>query len=518
MRTVQASPGASARLHAWGTTGPWVLMLALCLAACRSSSPGPDPLSDLRNPDVPVARRVEAVRLIWEDAQHGRLERALAREELKIVAWPGAWPVELRQAALQALLSDESEAGREDNRHLVRLMLPREPERTVVAMLAEVAQRQGWVEATPALVRSLSRPWAGVAEARRPEYRAIAALHAPRTVAEVVSEIFLDPPQEPVGFLPVSPERVRADAWDLLARLDPDGTARSRMLLTAPVQGSGPVADMRAGLHELRVLPATGEELRWLSSLRDRRDAGKRQWWDQTARVVGELDPRTVGLLQMRHLEPIRWVSTQRSPWLARDREALLEEVRRRLEGRPFHLRRPQSREGFRPAPERLRDWERQLAWGDLLTILVVDECLSDRQVQRALFAQAQWDRDDTAAEYGGVLTWRAGREGEGWRAVLYPPRPGNRRGDYEFVASPDMIAHSDHALAHYHFHVQQVRNGEFAGPSAADLAYAARFGRTCVVFTSVAADRLNADLYQPDGVVIDLGVLVRPPEDTPGR
>ncbi len=94
--------------------------------------------------------------------------------------------------------------------------------------------------------------------------------------------------------------------------------------------------------------------------------------------------------------------------------------------------------------------------------------------------------------------------------AILYPPRPGSRRGDHEFVASTDMILQSDDALAHYHFHVQEPRNSEYAGPSANDLAYSARYGRSCLVLTSVASGVMDVDFYQPDGAVIDLGEIVR--------
>jgi hypothetical protein len=73
------------------------------------------------------------------------------------------------------------------------------------------------------------------------------------------------------------------------------------------------------------------------------------------------------------------------------------------------------------------------------------------------------------------------------------------------------MIEQGDRSLAHYHFHAQQPRNAKFAGPSPGDLAYASRYGRTCLVFTSIREDRLGVDLYQPDGTIIDLGEIARP-------
>lgn len=92
--------------------------------------------------------------------------------------------------------------------------------------------------------------------------------------------------------------------------------------------------------------------------------------------------------------------------------------------------------------------------------------------------------------------------------AVLYAPRPGQRMGDERFVASDDMLAASDCAIAHYHFHAQRVRNKEYAGPSGGDLQYAARYGRSCLVLTSVGEGVLGVDYYQPNGVVIDLGEI----------
>jgi hypothetical protein len=96
-------------------------------------------------------------------------------------------------------------------------------------------------------------------------------------------------------------------------------------------------------------------------------------------------------------------------------------------------------------------------------------------------------------------------------RAELYPPRPVQRAGDHSFIASTDMTAAADLAIAHYHLHVQASANSQYSGPSREDLAYAARFGRTCVVFTSIRSHTLNVDLYTPDGIVIDLGEILQP-------
>mgnify|MGYP001627977827 FL=1 len=70
------------------------------------------------------------------------------------------------------------------------------------------------------------------------------------------------------------------------------------------------------------------------------------------------------------------------------------------------------------------------------------------------------------------------------------------------------MIRFSDRALAHYHFHANERNNEKYAGPSRADYINAETSGRTSLVFTSIKEDELNVDLYQPNGVVIDLGII----------
>ena len=82
------------------------------------------------------------------------------------------------------------------------------------------------------------------------------------------------------------------------------------------------------------------------------------------------------------------------------------------------------------------------------------------------------------------------------------------REGDTSFVASPELLEEPTTALPHYHFHVQRVRNTQFAGPSEGDLNYASLYGRTCLVITSVGDGVMNVDVYFPSGAVSDLGVI----------
>ncbi len=198
---------------------------------------------------------------------------------------------------------------------------------------------------------------------------------------------------------------------------------------------------------------------------------------------------------EARHDSILAWAQ-RHGGWAGASRVEREREIERRLAGRRIHVRtmgnvRVHYDETFTKARSRLSDV-------DLLTLLVLDDMIHQPEVVRELLRQAELDRRDPTAEYGGLLDERG--------ATLYPPHAGERPGDFAFVSSKTMMAESEQALAHYHFHAQALENGELAGPSAGDLAYAKRCGQHCIVFTSVRRGRLDADVYFPDGVVVDLG------------
>lgn len=484
-------------------------MLCVVAAGCASERVKvDDPLADIRNPRLADKRRVEAIDRAWDQAQSGAIDRITVRDELKNVAWSSSWPASMRLEALRKLATDEKSI-QDTHDNVVKLMLPREPNHEVTAYLVSLAVQHGWTDTTPAMIRSLSRPWPGTADIARPEYNGINALNPGKGVEKVVEDVFLNPPQETGVFGIVPADKIRADAWDLLARIDPTGEARAALVVGADGTTRGPVTDMQACMNEMRCLPLTGDELQWLIQLRDFRDQRARTWWSETAAAVATVDKAKSPKLQLRHLEPIRWASGHKPQWLSATKEELLSELHQRLAGRTMVRRRARDIERWRPPPERLAESESRLSWADCLAILVTDEALRNPAAVRTLFAQAEMDREDKTAEYGGLL--RVDEIGQGAPpsiVVLYPPRPGTREGDRHFIASTDMINQSAHALAHYHFHAQERRNGEYAGPSADDLTYSARSGRTCLVFTTTNDDSMDADYYQPDGVVIDLGEL----------
>jgi hypothetical protein len=493
------------------------MWLLAALQGCGAPPQTSTPMLDTRNPALTVGKRIDAAEIAWVNAEGADAEtRRQAREVFKSIVWSPETPRPLRLALADHLLNDQTPEGLEDSKLFTVLRLPTEPDRAIVGKMAIAAARHNWTDAAPSLVRSLASPVDDVPDAQRTEALALQRLFPGESLERIVFDVFGDPVSEsaPAGI--GWEERVRADAWALLSRLDPSGDARRGLILdpgAAAMGSAGPLlADLRAAVEDFGVVPSTSMELDWLRRLRDPSSEANRGWWLETARVIGSLPEPSRRGLALRHLEAIR-VSARTSPSrLTEPRSALLAQLESRLDGREHHRRTAETSGTNRGSVERLDSWAERLSWADLVSLLVLDDAVQNPSMALTIAEQAELDRDDRTSEYGGVIEAVRSADGSvlGTRAVLFPPRQRDRVGDDRFIASRDMLEYSDRALAHYHLQVQKPRNYQYAGPSSGDLRYAQLSGRTCLVFTSISMERLNVDLYQPDGVVIDLGEVRR--------
>ncbi len=478
------------------------------LAGCASdqSRVTSNPLADIRNRQLPDGVRTAAVERARAQAEGDPQAIRVTREVFKDVAWTQGESPAVRLAVLASMINDPDPTTGAEAREVGKLMLPRDRSQVVVDYLSKAAADRGWTDYIPSLIRSLSRPLPLLEKENgvRPEQTAIERLSNGKPAEEVVFEVFKDPPKMPESYGLDWAMRFRRDSWELLSRMDADGSKRLALLASSGTGGeaSEELDAVRRCVKELKSIPLTGEELTWAMSLGDPKSATNAAWWAEAAGAIAGLG--NVGVLNLRHAEPIRWCAQHHPEWLRMGREELESVVRARLSSRQVHQR---SNGNLPPQHETYAENASKLRWADLLAILVIDEAIRREDVARAFFAQAGMDQRDTTTEYGGAIV--VGKTGE-YFPVLYPPRPGQRQGDRKFVASDDMLKGSDRALAHYHFHVQQERNGDYAGPSEGDLQYAARYGRDCVVLTSLSSDTLGVDYYQPDGTIIDLGTIAR--------
>ncbi len=484
-------------------------------SGAASSRVEPTATQKARDETAQVDDRIEAVEQIW--AARGA-DRLAAREQLKRIIWSARSPAPVRIAAIGKLIDDAEDVGNADTRAMCRLLIPTEPNSAVRDYVCQQASQRQWTEMIPAIVRAWSRR-SDVADAQRAERAAVQALAPGKPVEETVFEVFSAPiPAEVTGNARDWASKAKSAAYEVLGRIDPDGSVRTRLLASTPSAGAGSdamTAAMQACAAELLCVPITAEQMNWVVKLRDsgnQLDAQRRQqWWAQTAAAVRSLDRSRCGPVALRNLEAIRWASANAPSMLAMTRDQLLDQLKTQLSDRRFYTRFAGTDAGGETFAENLSDNRDKLTWADLLTVLVIDQAVRSGAVVKALSQQIARDMKDTSTEYGGVLeSGDLGGAGGGpaFSATLYPPRPTARQGDKKFVASDDLLAHGGWSLAHYHFHAQEYRNGSYAGPGSGDMDYARIQGRACIVITPVNEREANVDYYQGNGARLDLGTI----------
>lgn len=484
----------------------------LLQVSCASSKPKVtgDLLEDIRNPKLAFSTRTTLTGEVDDAVAAGTVDREQAIEALKDIVWMRRLPSQLRIAALDQLVGQTGLLDENEGMRLTIGLLPTENDDPAVRhVLCQHIVRHNWIEATPSLVRSYSKVDPTIPDEARPEHMALLELYPDLEIPEIVFDTFVQHSPETDAEMGT---RIRRDAWNLLSRIDASGEMRvdllAGLLEQPPPENDPMLTALRRGLVELRTIPLTGEELEWLTGLHAERGSAARKWWEDAAAAVASLDAKQRRGVRLRHIEALRWAKANRPEWFTRSRDELLAELDSRLESR-VHRRR--STEIIRFRSEDLRSHQERMAWPDILAALVIDDAIQTGRVRATLFDQAENDRADKTTEYGGIVRISL-RESEPntYIPALYIPKPVMRENDTSFVANPEMFIEGHTALAHYHFHVQSVNNGRYAGPSDGDMAYAARYGRACLVFTSINEKTLGVDLYQPDGVVLDLGEITR--------
>jgi hypothetical protein len=484
-----------------------------------------DPNAALRDPQAAaqgtalnIGEQEALMRRIWNEhpatkaaasgASPSAQDLAARREAIKSLVWQAKTGAPARTVGLQLLADDTSDANNADTRAMLALLLPVEADYAIVRTASNLAAERGWADLSPALVRSLARTRGVTPDVERPEYQALLKLNPGQSIEQIAFAQFArEAPSTPslnarqIDRL----ERERSAAWDVLARVDPDGSKRAAMLSDPAhaVASTGNAAnELQDAAIALAAVPVTGEQLAWLRRMRR-----ETAWWAEATSAIAQISPDAKRGWALRHAEPSRWAAKHQPQWLGMSREQLASIIADRLRSRKTFVRQPDGIDAV-PGKENFLDHRSALVWGDLLAILVVDEALSSPAVASSLQAQSIRDRADTSTELGGLLL----NDGPTWSAKLYPPRGAQRLGDMRFVASDDMINGATTALAHYHFHAQAERNARYAGPSPGDAEYAARHGVTCLILTPIRAGVLNADVLLPTGQTIDLGEIEASP------
>ena len=447
----------------------------------------------------PVHERVAAIEAFTPEMEGVPWNEV--RESLKDIVFRINDPQPMRIAAMRTLAMDD--ANRANTVRVLMRTLPLEARARnwgMIEAVGEEAAARGWNELAPAFVASWAREVRGVDDEERPERVALMALTGSRDLTETVFDAAVMERQDGAT------ARAQRDAvYALLCRLDPEGVRTAALLVSMDDRGSvDPVfIALTEAARVLSELPRTPEQLGWFAALAES-NASELDGWLQIAERFGA---STGSAMSLRHLPALAYTDERAPHRLTMDGPGLRRTLEERLAGRRHWFRTKGSMAGARR--ELLRDWRDALSVSDLLVLHAAIDAVDDAGGYAALTRALEIDRVDTSTEYGGLVRFE--NAGSAFRWIVYPPRGTERFGDERFVASAEMIAAQPTALFHFHMQVQRAENEDFAGASTEDVAYAARWGRACLVLTSVSEGVLNADYYQPNGARVDLGEIVLP-------
>lgn len=479
---------------------PVRVVMAICFlmfgAGCSSEPKRyDDPVAVMNAPTTISRSRVKAMRqAAVEDRDHPDRIKGLK----EIMTGRGGHPLSVRMEAFEELLDFDANAAKA----ILYYRLPTIPSRDLVEALCKRIADEGWVEMAPSLIRSLStgKPFEDLRE--RPDGKALLRLHPGQTLGEIVMD---EVEEHRSGVLAA---RWRMSAWELLHdRLGvPDESLRSWLGDELKFgKGDSFFDALHRGYVELGVIPETVEEVKWLEVIQGDDYSA---WWAKCRDAVNAIPAENQHDLRLRHLAVLVNVKRFHPDWMFLSDEALYSNLAVRLDGRRHYFSGIVGQGGGKPMnPQSLEDWQGELTWADLLTLRLADELARDESIRGSLFALMVRDRTDSATEYGGLLDISP-NDGRAEMIEFSPRRVAN---DTRYHASDEMVERGYTSPFHFHLHVQEENNRDYAGPGAGDLNYANIMRVNAIVYTSIDKATLNVDYYEEGKLVVDLGVITGP-------
>ena len=469
-------------------------IIGVWFAVGCSTSPAAydDPIAVMNDPKTISRSRINAMKQA-EIEETDNPERIKALKE--IMTGRGGHPLKVRVEAFNELLSHDEE----DAKATLYYRLPTIPSNDLVAYLCNKIADEYWTEMTPSLVRSLSTGNRDIPIMDRPDTKALLRLHPGQSLNEIILNVVK---QQGTGLLA---SRWRMSAWELLNKL---GTPENELHTwlnddSLYKKGDSFFDALHRGFVELGVVPTTVEEVKWLIALQD---DSYSQWWAKCRAAVGIIPEINRKGIALRHLAVLVIVQQYHPDWLKHNRDELYSQLASQLENRQHYLSGMVGQGVSKPLhPQLITDWQEQLTWPDLITIKLADTLVHDPAIRAPLFKLVASDHLDESTEYGGILDVN-----DDAATTLIPMPPHRAYNDTRYRASSKMVERGYTAPFHFHLHVQEEKNRQYAGPGSGDLNYAQLMQINGLVFTSINADTLNVDYYQPGHISVDLGVLTR--------
>lgn len=421
-----------------------------------------------------------------------RVDEASYLKRLHAILWTPGYAVAVRAAALDRLADRDAERLHA----AIDQGLPQLADWEWLVRLHAIIAERNWQQHTDAIIRSWSRPTQIVAdEIERPEYQALATMYGEAAVLDVLFATFATSSGS-------ARQGLRTRTWELLHRLGERPRLLQLLRDHEPSADDLLLADLHRAARELDIVPHNREEILWVRQLmRPEYSAFRRE----AAEVVASLASEPRNTLALRDLAIVVSAARHDPDLLSASQRDLYERIDRHVRDQQRHRRTAEGVHHGLYRSEWLNAHRDDLTWGDLAAMAIVLRALDVPQVVDHLFDYAERDMTDESTEYGGLIEL----DDNGRFAVLeFLPRI--RRHDAMFIAPPEMFERSYTAIAHMHFHAQQYRNAEYAGPGDGDLAYADSTRANCLVLTFIDEDRMNVDFYRHDGVIVDLGEMHR--------
>jgi len=144
------------------------------------------------------------------------------------------------------------------------------------------------------------------------------------------------------------------------------------------------------------------------------------------------------------------------------------------------------------------------LSMGDLWNLYLLNEMLARPLVQTSVQLMAEHDRADRSSVWGGLIFYENGRA----EARLYPASKEAGENDMIYMPSRTLIVEGRDSLCRFYGHFEALRNARRAGPTAEELQDAKVNDYCGLVLTTLDETSFTAHYYNPQGVVVSLGVF----------
>ncbi len=425
------------------------------------------------------------------DAQVG-IDNPEYKESLQRMLWSYGYSNDARMEALNRLWTHD----RTGTTRIIRQQLPRMSNWGWLTELCQWIATEQVVELDEALISSWARFTSNTSEeSKRPEYKALVQLVGEENVVDMVFTSLVESNK-------IWKQGYRTRCWELLHRL----AKRDRLieLLNSHLvtDEDSFLMDLRKAMNDLGIVPRRSEEILWIRELAK---PDYESFWSEAIETLDQLSEQKRDNLEMRDI-PIA-VSLQRhgaAGSLARTTPEIVSFVEAKIQGKKHYYER-EGGGGYQHGTELLRTHKSKLTWGDAIAIEIALKAMDVPQVKKHLFDFAIRDHEDETTEYGGVIA--LDKQG---RFEVKEFEPKIRHHDRRFNASQDMFDAAYTALFHFHFHAQEYRNGDHAGPGMGDKNYATNTRANCLVFTFVNKNTMNVDYYRHSGIVVDLGTITK--------